>query len=100
MPKTNADAKTVQLRTLTRLYQQNPGAGYTAVELAAQLGCGRRTVLRYIDELSTNGQLPVVMDEQHRYRLMEGGRVELTSLSLDLREAAALYLAARLLTQQ
>src|SRR5581483_3079919 len=78
----------------------HPGAAYTTVELAERLGCHRRTVLRYLGDIGATGQLPLYRDEQHRWRLVEGGQVPLPALTLDLREGAALYLAARLLTQQ
>src|SRR5437660_1325329 len=100
MPKTDADAKALQLRRLSLLYTERPNAAYTTVELAERLGCHRRTVLRYLNDTSTTGQLPLYQDEQYRWRLVEGGQVPLLALTLDLREGAALYLAARLLTQQ
>lgn len=100
MPKTTADAKSIQLRKLTMIFHQHPGAGYTAVELARELGCDRRTVLRYIEELDRIGQLPLYQDGEYRWRLVEDGRIPLAEMKLDLREGAALYLAARLLAQQ
>lgn len=100
MPKTDADAKALQLRTLSLIYAERPGAAFTAVELAERLGCHRRTVLRYLTELSATGEIPLRKDKQHRWRLMKGGQVAMPALTLDLREGAALYLAARLLTQQ
>lgn len=100
MPKMTGDAKALQLHTLTLLFAGRPGAAYTTVELAERLGCHRRTVLRYLDDLSATGQLPLYQDEQNRWRLVENGQVPLPALLLDLREGAALYLAARLLAQQ
>ena len=99
MPERDADAKAARLLRLTSLFAGQPGRGWKAVELAAELGCDRRTVLRDIAELDRAGRLPLYQDG-HRWRLVEGGRVALDALALDLREGMALYLAARLLAQQ
>lgn len=101
MPKKEADTnKALHLRRLDHLYARHPGASYTTVQLAELLGCTRRTALRYVTELRDTGQLPLRQDKQHRWRLKKGEHAPMSTLALDLREGAALYLAARLLAQQ
>jgi predicted DNA-binding transcriptional regulator YafY len=100
MPETDADTKSTRLMLLISLFEQQPKRVWVTGELAKQLGCTTRTVQRYIGELEQNGRLPLEELSQGHYRIMEGGRVLLDALRLDLREATALYLAARLLAQQ
>lgn len=113
MPKMGADGKSKLVRELLRIYRENPKASYTVQELVARLsgpggGPSVKTVRRYLEELSTTGELPLCNDEEEkkgrnvptRWMLMEEGRIPLNTLTLDVREGAALYLAARLLAQQ
>ncbi len=101
MPKKEADTnKALHLRMLDHMYASHPSAALTTVEVATRLGCTRRTALRYLTELSATGQLPLRQDKKYRWRLVKGGQVPMSTLALDLREGAALYLAARLLAQQ
>jgi len=100
MPKTDADAKSLQFLKLIRLFGDHPKAMYTTATLSEMLGCHERTVSRYIAELEGTGQLLLTRDDQGRWRLLDDARVPLGALQLDLREGAALYLAARLLAQQ
>lgn len=101
MPKKGADTnKALHLRMLDHMYASHPSAALTTVEVATRLGCTRRTALRYLTELSATGQLPLRQDKKYRWRLVKGGQVPMSTLALDLREGAALYLAARLLAQQ
>lgn len=101
MPERDADSKAARQSRLLRLFEG--GRSWRAAELAHELGCTARTVQRDLAELGTNGRLPVEEEgagPATRYRLMEDGRVHLGTLRLDVREGAALYLAARLLAQQ
>ncbi len=101
MPKKDADNnKALHLRMLDHMYASYPRIALTTVEVAERLGCTRRTALRYLTELSVTEQIPLRQDKKHRWRLVKGGQVPMSSLALDLREGAALYLAARLLAQQ
>ncbi len=93
-----ADAltKASRLLELQRLFWASPRRRWTTEELAGRLGVAPRTVRRYIAELSESGRLPVSHDG-HRWRLVEAARMEVPPVRLQLEEAAALYLAGRLL---
>ncbi|MCL6431921.1 MAG: WYL domain-containing protein [Anaerolineae bacterium] len=87
----------VRLSYLQRLFYRNP-QGYRSSELARLCGVDQRTINR--DLLDLQGEpfyLPLVQDDDWRWRLMEGHRFTLPPIHLSLQEAAALYLAARLL---
>ncbi len=101
MPKNDADSKSVQMNRLARFFRQHPKGAFTVVELADHLGCDGRTVRRYVAELTVTGRL-ALDKEKNRWRLVAGDDrpTPLDDLSLDLREGAALYIAARLLLQQ
>ena len=100
MPETDGDTKATRLMLLISVFRNQPDRAWSCSELAGKLGCDKRTVQRYIQELGLNGRLPLYERSPGRYQVVEGGQVRLDALHLDLREAAALYLAARLLAQQ
>ncbi len=94
----DAMTKAARLVELQCLFARSPHRRWTTRELAARLGIAERTVRVYLVELSASGQLPVVAD--HRgWRLVEGARIQLGPVSFQLEEAAAVYLAARLLVR-
>lgn len=89
--------RSVRLVHLQRLLYRNP-RGYTASELAKLCGVSQRTINRDLLDLQLEPfYLPLVVEEDWRWRLMEGHRYTLPPIRLSLQEAAALYLAARLL---
>lgn len=86
-----------RLAYLQRLLYRNP-QGYRSSELAELCGASQRTINRDLEELQAEPfRLPLVLDEGWRWRLMAGHRFTLPPVHLSLQEAAALYLAARLL---
>ena len=98
MPTTDAAAQMQRLLELQMLFWRAPGRGLRTSEIATHLGVTERTARNYLDELSVSGRLPVYRDGWE-WRLVEGARMELLPVRLDLEEAAQLYLAARLLAR-
>ena len=70
--------------------------GLTA-EIAELLGVSQRTARRYLFELSETAQLPIYK-EGWAWRLTPGAKFDLLPVRLNLDEALALYLSARLLS--
>jgi len=99
MPISDAATKMDRLVQLQQLFLNHPGRSMTTAEIAQELGVSPRQARRYLGELDRSGRLPLVK-EGWRWRLMEGGRVNLLAVQLDLAQGAALYIAARLLAQQ
>jgi len=88
-----------RLTYLQRLFYRNP-RGYRSSELAELCGTSQRSINRDLEELQTEPYyLPLVLDDDWRWRLMEGHRFTLPPVHLSLQEAASLYLAARLLAR-
>ncbi len=86
-----------RLAYLQRLLYRNP-EGYRSSQLAALCGASQRTVDRDLEALQDEPfRLPLVREEGWRWRLMAGHSFSLPPVHLSLQEAAALYLAARLL---
>ncbi|HVN76148.1 MAG TPA: WYL domain-containing transcriptional regulator [Thermoanaerobaculaceae bacterium] len=92
----DAMTKAARLVELQCLFARSPHRRWTTRELAARLGIAERTVRVYLVELSASGKLPVVADRRG-WRLVDGARIQLGPVSFQLEEAAAVYLAARLL---
>ena len=92
----DAMTKAARLVELQCLFARSPHRRWTTRELAAKLGIAQRTVRVYLVELSASGRLPVFADKRG-WRLVEGARLQLGPVSFQLEEAAAVYLAARLL---
>ncbi len=92
----DAMSKASRLVELQTLFWRQPRRIRRTGELAEHLGIAERTVRKYIAELSASGRLPVV--HEHRgWRLVEAARMEVPPVNLQVEEAAAVYLAARLL---
>jgi predicted DNA-binding transcriptional regulator YafY len=93
-----ADAltKATRLVELQLAFWSNPGMVLTTSVLAARVGVAPRTMRKYITELSATGRLPVYR-QGRGWRLAENARLEIPPVRFHLEEAAALYLAARLL---
>ena len=89
--------RSVRLAHLQQLFYRNP-RGYRSSELARLCGVNQRTMNRDLQDLQDEPfRLPLVLEEDWRWRLMEGHRYILPPIYFSLQEAAALYLAARLL---
>lgn len=92
----DAMSKASRLVELQTLFWSQPRRIRRTREIAEHLGIAERTVRKYITELSASGRLPVV--HEHRgWRLVEAARMEVPPVHLQVEEAAAVYLAARLL---
>jgi predicted DNA-binding transcriptional regulator YafY len=98
MPQSDAYNKTDRLQHMQLLFWQNPGRQYRTREIADVIGVSEDTAGRYLDEMSSDGRLPIVKEGWY-WHLMEGARFELLPIKLNLSEGAALFLAARLLSQ-
>lgn len=98
MPQSDAYNKTDRLQLMQMLFWQNPGKQYRTREIADIIGVNEDTAGRYLDEMSSDGRLPIVKGGWY-WHLMEGARLELLPVKLKLAEGAALFLAARLLSQ-
>ncbi|HPC82464.1 MAG TPA: WYL domain-containing protein [Thermoanaerobaculaceae bacterium] len=78
------------------LFHRNPGRALTSSEIAHRLGINQRTARNYLLDLSSTGRLPIVRHGRG-WRLVEGARLQVPPVRFLLEEAAALFLAARLL---
>jgi predicted DNA-binding transcriptional regulator YafY len=88
--------KAGKLVELQRLFWRNPRRRMTSAELADRLGIASRTVRKYLAEMSASGCLPIIY-EKRAWALAEGARLEVLPVRFLVEEAAAVYLAARLL---
>jgi predicted DNA-binding transcriptional regulator YafY len=91
--------RSLRLLHLQQLLYQNP-QGFKSSELARLCSVNQRTINRDLQDLQGEPfRLPLVQEDGWRWTLMEGHRYTLPPICLDLQEAAALYLAARLLAK-
>jgi predicted DNA-binding transcriptional regulator YafY len=88
--------KAGRLMELQLIFARQPQRSHSTRELARRLGTAVRTVRNYLTELSVSGRLPIVQ-ERKRWQLAPGARIEMPPVRFELEEAAAVYLAARLL---
>lgn len=88
--------KAGRLVELQLIFWRNPQTPLSTKRLADRLGVAPRTVRKYLTELSTSGRLPVYR-QGRGWRLMDQARLEVAPVRFHLEEAAALFLAARLL---
>ncbi len=95
MPITDAETKNERLLQVQIFARQRP-EGFRTREIADLLNVSERTARRYIVQLSESGRLPVYQ-EGRVWHLVEGAQFNLLPVHLNLNEALALYLAARLL---
>ena len=96
MPIIDAIHKADRLEQIRVLFLRRP-EGVGTREIAQLLGVSQRTARRYIIELSERGRLPVYR-QGRVWKLVEGGQMDLLRIQLNLDEALALYLAARMLS--
>jgi predicted DNA-binding transcriptional regulator YafY len=94
----DALTKAARLNELQLLFWNAPQMILTTAYLASRVGVAERTMRKYITELSASGRLPVYR-EGRGWRLTEEARLEIPPVSFQLEEAAAVYLAGRLLLQ-
>ena len=88
--------KAGRLMELQLIFATRPQRSHSTRELAERLGIAPRTTRKYLLELSASGRLPIVA-ERKRWRLAPDARIETPPIRFMLEEAAAVYLAARLL---
>ncbi len=96
MPITDAIHKADRLEQIRVLFLRRP-EGVGTREIAQLLGVSQRTARRYVIELSERGRLPVYR-QGRVWKLVEGGHLDLLRIELNIDEALALYLAARMLS--
>ncbi len=97
MPVVDTHTKMDRLMRIQILFRRKPD-GVRTSEVAELLHVSERTARRYLFEMSDSGLLPVRKDGWF-WKLAEGARFDLLlPVRLDLHEALALYLAARLLS--
>jgi proteasome accessory factor B len=96
MPVIDALTKSDRLLEVQVLFRQRR-EGVRTAEIAVLLGVCQRTARRYLVELAEKGRLPIYQDGRD-WRLVEGARFDLLPVRLNLDEALALYLSARLLS--
>lgn len=92
----DAMSKALRLVELQVLFARAPHRTFTTKEIASKLGIAPRTVRAYLAELSAAGKLPIFHDGRG-WRVTPHARLEVGPLRLELAEATAVYLAARLL---
>lgn len=92
----DAMTKAARLVELQCLFARSPHRSWTTRELASRLGIAERTVRAHLGELSASGRLPLTSDRRG-WHLVDGARILLGPIRFQLEEAAAVYLAARLL---
>ena len=92
----NAMTKAARLVELQLMFSRHPERAFSTKEIAKRLGIAPRTVRNYVNELSASGRLPVLY-QQGAWILVPGARMEIPPVRFLLEEAAAVYLAARLL---
>jgi len=95
----DARSKAGRLLAIQRIFWRAPGRPRSSTEIAREIGVATRTVRKYLNELSTTGDLPIYYDKR-AWRLVEGARMMIPPVRFFIEEAAAVYLAARLLVQQ
>lgn len=88
--------KASRLVELLYLFHRHPGSAITSADIARTLGVAQRTARKYLLDLSCSGRLPVVRHGRG-WRLAGGARLQTPPVRFHLEEAAALFLAARLL---
>lgn len=96
MPFADSLTKAGRLMELQMIFATGPQRSHSSTELAGRLGIAPRTVRNYLNELSGSGRLPLVLDKK-RWRVAPDARLEMPPVRFMLEEAAAVYLAARLL---
>jgi predicted DNA-binding transcriptional regulator YafY len=98
MPISDAYNKADRLYELQLLFRKRPKQRLRTPEVADWLGVSEDTARRYLNGLAASGRLPVTKEGQF-WVLVEGATIELPSIHLDVPEAAALFVSARLLSQ-
>jgi len=90
--------KAQRLTWLAGLLYAHPG-GKTTRELARDCGVTQRTIQRDLEDLQDEPMRIPLVEEDHRWKVLPGAPYKLAPVQFELREATALFLAARLLSR-
>jgi CRISPR-associated endonuclease/helicase Cas3 len=90
--------KTDRLLSIIKLFEENKQRRWRTKEIADRLQINEDTALKYLNELSGSGLLPIT-DEKREWFLPEGAMIPKLEVSLSYPEAACLYLSGRMLAQ-
>ena len=91
-----ATTKAARLIAVQRLFARQPERIRPTAEIAAHLGVSPRATRNYLNELSADGTLPLTLG-RGGWGLVPDARFTMPPVSFRIEEAAACYLAARLL---
>lgn len=93
-------AKRRRLNDLEQLLLSQPERRWRTSEIAQKLGVSEDTAMRDLVELSTSGRVPLYNPTTFIWQVTPGSKATLPPLQLEYAQGAALYAAARLLSQQ
>jgi predicted DNA-binding transcriptional regulator YafY len=103
MPTQDWSGRAARLMSLETLLLNYPGRKWRTREIADELGISEDTAARDLKELSRTGRVPLTEEgitAGFTWQVSPESRVPLPPLRLDYAQGAALYAAARLLSQQ
>lgn len=103
MPTQDGMERAIRLKLLEWLLLDQPGRKWRTAEIAEYFGVSEDTARRDLQELSGRGILPLISEgitANFTWRVSPDSRASLPPLRLDYAQGAALYAAARLLSQQ
>lgn len=98
MAETLVSKKAQRLNFIYNLLMSNP-RGLTTQELARQCGVTQRTIQRDLMDLQDEPLRMPLVEDNHRWKVLPHSRYILPPVRFELTEAAALFLAARLLSR-
>ena len=96
MADPDATHKIDRLHQLQMLFWNNQGRRYRTSDIADLLGVSVDTAMRYLNQLSSRGRLPITQEGWDWY-LPANARFDPLPVTFTLPEASSLYLAGRLL---
>lgn len=103
MPKTDGSRQGQRLLALRDMLLSAPGRKWRTKEIADKLGVSVDTAFRYLSGLSRTGRVPLISTGEtanFQWELDPEIRMPLPALHLSYAQGAALFAAARLLSQQ
>lgn len=93
-------AKRTRLNDLEQLLLGQPERRWRTSEIAQKMGVSEDTAMRDLMELSSSGRVPLYNPATFVWQVQPGSKAILPPLQLEYAQGAALYAAARLLSQQ
>ena len=103
MPRQEGEARSARLRLMEALLVAQPGRKWRTKEIAETFGISPDSATRDMVLISRQGRVPLISEGEgptYGWMIAEGMRTNLPPLRLSYAEGAALYAAARLLSQQ